>query len=106
MGKHTPGPWKGMDAWNPPPREDIGDGEQYICLSLIRAEDGTLVLRPNPFGYSDVYIRAADAPVLLSAPDLLAALEAVWDWLLDVDYYVPQRIKNNIEAAIKKARGE
>ena len=104
-GKHTPGPWIGMDG----DYEDIDivahkDGERMFCIASdvggeIHAANGS---------YEDFTEVLANARLISCAPDLLEALEAAYE-LLSSGPAIPDAqysVVTNAAAAIARARGE
>ena len=91
--KHTPGPWRLFDGGFPP--RWLPDPDPKIV-----GENGDTVLE---FDHTDFYCRGntppndADMALILAAPDLLAACEAV---LLETDAGL-----SLVRAAIAKAKG-
>jgi len=101
MSKHTPGPWKAeetRDAGKRPVIEIVGAGRSVADL---------LIAGPNASHDSDGGTGRADAALIAAAPDLLAALEALYALvqgespsLLEDDHH-----DEMIRAAIAKATG-
>jgi hypothetical protein len=80
--KHTPGPWKCVpDAW-------------------IVADNGAVILTSQG-------MEEADARLIAAAPDLLAALQAMFDRIGDGGYFPScgKTISDQARAAIAKATG-
>lgn len=95
MNKHTPGPWKIVDAWNDHMVEGQ-NGEEIIW------QDGP---------HDTPTINKANACLIAAAPDLLEALYAMLSYTADLnanqgfDEYDHAAVKN-ARAAIAKAKGE
>ena len=108
---HTPGPWE--QATN----ERIkGTGWMWIIDST-----GALVAKVNTIHQNgqreahDFAQESANAHLIASAPDLLAALENCLQWLENMRYEVPEVMMNaqpehfglnQAHTAIKRAKGE
>jgi hypothetical protein len=91
--KHTPGPWAiGPDAVNETRRQEH-------LIGLPNQPDG-LSMTERIANY------AANAVLIAAAPDMLAVLVDVDEWLMDDRYNLPDDVVCAINAAIKKARGE
>lgn len=88
MSKHTPGPWKIVDAWN------------YYMVEGQNDEE--IIWQDGP--YQTPTINKANACLIAAAPDLLEALEAI------VGNSSIQRVSDELHAkaraAIAKAKGE
>ena len=88
MSKHTPGPWKIVDAWN------------YYMVEGQNDEE--IIWQDGP--YQTPVINKANACLIAAAPDLLEALEAI------VGDSSIQRVSDDLHAkaraAIAKAKGE
>lgn len=88
MSKHTPGPWKIVDAWN------------YYMVEGQNDEE--IIWQDGP--YQTPTINKANACLIAAAPDLLEALEAI------VGDSSIQRVSDELHAkaraAIAKAQGE
>lgn len=100
MSKHTPGPW----AVNPQTRGDA-DISVYAILGsgnphwIARAYGGGPLAPPSP-------VTAANARLIASAPDLLAALEYIVSWSPDAEKWNAETARNKAAAAIAKAKGK
>ena len=110
---HTPEPWKIL-------RQDLGDEETCVVPVEILAGNGKLVvayeggLAPAAHEWTAEEIEA-NASLIVAAPDMLEALEEVvaltenlpvcpfCSCVLD---HRPDCLSHEIEAAIRKARGE
>jgi hypothetical protein len=94
--KHTPGPWvvRGADTY----RWQIEHGDVKTATVVAR------VTTP-PKGGTDA--SDANAHLIAAAPDMLEALEdAVEAATWDRDVEIPSSLRDQMIAAIKKARGE
>ena len=93
MSKHTPGPW----TWR---NEPYDDGKPYIH---IEAGDGFHGGNDRGFCFQGI-MSEANARLIVSAPELLAALESVL--ALAVIEYADMSMFDRARAAIAKAKGE
>ena len=89
MNKHTPGPW--LSRGKSDSVHESSNTHPYGCQIFRFAEDQ---------GPSD-----DDLNLILSAPDLLEALEYCLDCLGD-EFALPSDCQSTARAAIAKARGE
>jgi hypothetical protein len=80
--KHTPGPWKAVTY--------SGEFDQ----PLVTSNDG-FIARLNSFSNRQ---HEANAKLIAAAPEMLEALQAVWDYLKLIKTDYPM-----VERAIKKA---
>ena len=106
MSSHTPGPWRydtdpngwefriaqGDDAPYTPGYSDVA----HFAVNTVRGESRDT--------------QEANARLIAAAPDLLAALEAIWPFVEEDDggFATPQyqAAIDQVRAAIAKARGE
>lgn len=93
--KHTPGPW----IWGDEHRGLYGCGPNNEVLNYARYE-GMWV------GFGEV--GTANARLIAAAPEMLEALELVLEmgWTTPRKPGVPDLLRDVIEAAISKAKGE
>ena len=95
MSKHTAAPWEFVESreygystlWNPETREEI--------LTPDGRNDGD-----SPITWMGEGAKKADLALILAAPDLLDALEAI------LRYPGERSIRENARAAIAKAKGQ
>lgn len=91
---HTPGPW----MWNRIRNERTLVGGDAV---------GTYVLRIDRGSMGAISLSSADERLIAAAPDLLEACEAAQDWLTDgIAEGYPDSLRDKIEAAVARARGE
>ena len=113
---HMPGPWKIL-------RQDLGDEEIFFVPVEILAGNGKLVvayeggLAPAAHEWTAEEIEA-NASLIAAAPDMLRALESVlslidessgvagYHFNGDVATWGELALREEVEAAIKKARGK
>lgn len=91
---HTPGPW--VWRWKSGSLHQVGTDRPY----------GATVLTPT-YGYDEgigIEVSDADDHLIAAAPDLLEALELVWD-TYGMDPSIDSAIWQTARAAIAKARG-
>lgn len=88
MSEHTPGPW-------------------YTHRSAVPdwCEQNIIASEPDGVDVALTYRSKADAALIAAAPDMLAALEVVRDFLTD-EPYLHTKEWDAVNAAIRKARGE
>jgi gentisate 1,2-dioxygenase len=90
MSKHTPGPWKIVDAWND---------------HMVEGQNGEeIIWQDGPHGTPT--INEANARLIAAAPDLLEALENLADYVDERAGDNECRPIENARAAIAKAKGE
>ena len=97
MIKHTPGPWTLRTP------EHFGVRHQYQVMFQHKTL-GEMSIYPEPVTMTD-----ADARLIASSPDLLAALRdllARWDSQQDMDTKAGEALFENARAAIAKAEGK
>ena len=72
--KHTPGPWELYD--------ELHRDEQYV-IGIRGTSIGTYVIASVDYGYSEPFEsqQQANARLIAAAPDLLAALKELGDWV-------------------------
>lgn len=105
--QHTPGPWKACRSHEDfnGPMWDIDDDEraEYEAKPFvsIEAESATVMCAHDLFE-----MRPANARLIAAAPDLLAALQAVADYLPVSGILLRNDIDAAMHAAIAKATGK
>ena len=73
------------------------------------SDDGLSLL--NQDGLPLLHIKPSDASqqqfdLIAAAPDLLAALKAMWAWQSGVQELVPEDVSSRVQRAVAKAKGE
>lgn len=97
MTKHTPGPW----VLDDPIHEPVVDDRYHVIDAAGGFHDG---VKGAGFSVSGV-MHINDAQLIVAAPDLLEALEAVVE-SGEIPYCYSSPLVLKAKAAIAKARGE
>ena len=109
MFKHTPGPWFVGEINHKKQRVDI-DSKTPCPVTLHRSWEGLARcygVEDNPTIGSEIML--ANANLIASAPELLAALKDVMGWVPGPASWhtdEPMKALERARAAIEKARGE
>jgi hypothetical protein len=83
--QHTPGPWKVRKSPH---------GRRYLCVQIGKDE-----------AYTTLELEPADARLIAAAPDLLAALEAIFGSNGEGQLVITDGIADKARAAVAKAMG-
>lgn len=99
MPRDRPPSLAGWQAWP----EDADCPEDWHTIGIPKAKNR----RGQPTNYLMVAERVPTyyVPILLAAPDLLSALEAMWDWQKGIRELMPDDLANKVHSAITKAKG-
>ena len=110
---HTPGPWKIQNAY------DLAGEPGTVAALRITGADHETVLSASPYGYNEIWVKEADARLIVTAPDLLAMLSesrnAIASLPMDAlgvggdgmtHWAIRDELLDNIDRVIAQARGE
>lgn len=97
MAEHSPAPWT---------LDEVGPDALPVVIDARGQDVAWLREGAEPFTWSRPReVIEANANLIIAAPDLLAALESVNNWLDDLTLAQPAVSRQGMREAIAKARG-
>jgi hypothetical protein len=106
---HTQGPWKvkfQARKWDTRGYTDKYWHDQWVIKGPNNKHSPVAVVRVEGFGSGpSKAVRKANATLIAAAPDLLAALEGAYQYMVDYKKCQNQGLLDDMQAAIAKAKG-